>query len=550
MKRVLLSFFFTVLMLFSAISAAEIRVVDNRDQDKIVPERLNLRATAAPNGDVIGSYYTGTEVDVSDEEVLEGYVRVTVGGKTGFMAEEYLLDPDTYKSRYGSPEGREGQVDLSGLWLTTETLRADAKADAAAMAALANGASVKVYGFVGNWIYVKVDDDGTEKAGYLPFNCLTESGNGKAAILMGSDAAGTVSLHASPSVKADEVLSVQNGAACVLLFGRSGRSWYRVRVGGVAGWVHNEPSNLIFLSGAPRSSVPYYPPLMQTNAETLLTRQPGNTDQDYITLGDGMKVEVLGIAKDGYAYVRTFEGSAGAYESGDFGYVPSRDLVATQGAGSIGVAQADDGDLPVVLLNTPDKNGRAVGALVPGAEVRIEEYTQTDYVQLSLRGLTVYAAKKGIRLLTEGNDAPSDRIPQRAVALNDFALLSEPVNGAKETGTVAAGAKVYMLAKCGDWAFVNAAARPHLSPADSSGDALGFVRLSELSAPAGTTHLTASVTTDKVNMRERADRSSPIVGKARMGELLRVADYGTNWTCVVKEDGTRGFLMTEYLAFN
>ena len=69
-------------------------------------------------------------------------------------------------------------------------------------------------------------------------------------------------------------------------------------------------------------------------------------------------------------------------------------------------------------------------------------------------------------------------------------------------------------------------------------------------APAGTTHLTAAVRTDKVNIRQSADRNSPIIGKARLGELLRVADYGSNWTCVVKEDGTRGYIMTEYLTFD
>ena len=550
MKRVWIMVYIIILMLAAGRAISETRVVDNRDHDKTASERLNMRSTASAKGDVVGSYYSGTEVEVLDDAAQDGYVRVTVGGKTGYMSEEYLLDLDTYTTLYGTPQGREGEVDLVGLWMTEEAMRADAKTEAEIVISLKNGTSVQVLGIVGNWAYAKANVDGIERTGYLPILCLTESGSSKAAILMGSDSAGSVPLRASPNNKAEEIMSIQNGSACVLLFGRSGRSWYRVRVGGAAGWIQNEPASLIFLSGAPRSSIPYYPPLMQTKKETLMTSRPGNTNDNYITLGEGLKVEVLGTTKDGYAYVRTYEGSAGAYESGDFGYVPSQNLSATKGIGSIGVAQADDGDLPIVLLNTPDKNARTIGALIPGAEVRIEEYTQTDYVQLSLCGLTVYAAKRGIRLLTEGSGVPSDRIPQRSVAVDDFVMLSEPVNGAKETGSVSAGAKVYMLAKCGDWAFVNAAERPHLAAGDTSQDLLGFVRLSLLSAPAGTTHLTATVTTDKVNMRERADRSSPIVGKARLGELLRVADYGTNWTCVVKEDGTRGFLMTEYLNFD
>ena len=370
---------FAAWMLVAGLSLAETRIVDNRDQDKAAPERLNLRATAASNGDIIGSYYSGTEVDVSEEEATEGYVHVTVGGKTGFMSEEYLIEPDTYTAQYGTPQGREGQVDLTGLWTTDETLRADAKSESDALASLSDGTSAQVFGFVGNWAYVKVHDEGADKFGYLPVICLTETGNSKAAILMGSDSDGSVPLHASPNAKSEEIMAVQNGTACVLLFGRSGRTWYRVRVGGVAGWVQNDPSTMIFLSGAPRSSVPYYPPLMQVGKETLMTSHPGYNEEAYITLGEGMKVEILGVTKDEeYAYARTFEGSAGAYESGDFGYVPLKNLIATESIGSVGVAQADDGDIPVVLLNTPDKNGRVISALVPGAEVRIGEYTQTD----------------------------------------------------------------------------------------------------------------------------------------------------------------------------
>ena len=551
MKRALGCVLLAAALAFAGAALGETRIVDNRDQEKAAPERLNLRATPAANGETIGSFYSGTEVDAADEEAVEGYLQVTVGGKTGFMSEEYLSTPEDYRARYGeAAPGRAGEIDLTGLWLTEETLRTDAKSGADAAAKLPNGAAVRVCGIVGNWAYVTAETADGPAAGYVPILSLTETGSEKAAILMGSDAAGSVALRSAPNAKADEVLTVQNGAACVMLFGRSGRAWYRVRVGGVAGWVQNDPSeNLVFLSGAPRSSVPFYPPLMQTAKDALLCSKPGSTADPYITLGEGMKVEVLGTTSAGYAYVRTLEGSAGAYESGDFGYLLQAELAPTESAGSVGVAQADDGDVPVVLLNTPDASGRVIGALVPGAQVRIAEYTQTGYVQLALGDMTAYAQKKQIRLLTEGNGSPSDRIPQRATVREDTKTSAEPANSAAAVSEVAAGSRVYMLAKCGEWAFVNSAGTPNLDPAGTAEDRLGFVRLDALSAPAGTTHLIASVKTDKVNMRERADRGSPIIGKARLGERLRVADYGSSWTCVVKEDGTRGYLMTEYLVF-
>ena len=533
---------------------AETKYVDNRDAGKPLPQRLNLRAQPGAAAESLGSYYTGAEVTVVSEEPEEGYLKVEIGGKSGYMADEYLITAEEAAQAYGDlqafAKGRSAEVDLSGLWITSEPVRSDAKASAKILAELQSGTPVGVYGLLGSWAYIQAETDEGKISGYIRLLALAESGSAKAAVAMGSDAAGSISLRRSAQNRAEEVLSVRNGAVCVILFGRSGNDWYHVRVGGVEGWIRDEAgASLLTLNGAPRSSIPYYAPLMQAARDTLLCREPGNTDAPYLTLGEGIKVEVLGTS-GAYVYARTLEGGVGAYESGDFGYILAQDLGPTAAAGSVGVAQADDGDLPVLLYNTPDAGGRVIGALEAGAQVRIRTYTQTEYVQLSLGGMTAYAKKKGIRLLTEGNDTPSDRIPQRAVVREDLTLYREPADGASETGSAAAGSRVYMLAKIGEWAFVNAGTAPALAIGDDAADKTGFARLNRLNAPAGTVHLTAYVRTDKVNMRERADRSSPIIGKARLGELMRVADYGSSWTCVVKEDGTRGYIMTEYLTFD
>ena len=103
-----------------------------------------------------------------------------------------------------------------------------------------------------------------------------------------------------------------------------------------------------------------------------------------------------------------------------------------------------------------------------------------------------------------------------------------------------------MLAVCGDWAYVKAGDSAALG---ETGERVGFVQLSGLNAPASTTHLTAHVTEDKINIRSEASREGSIIGRARLGERLRVADYGVDWTCVVTPDGKRGYMMTSYLEF-
>ena len=158
--------------------------------------------------------------------------------------------------------------------------------------------------------------------------------------------------------------------------------------------------------------------------------------------------------------------------------------------------------------------------------------------------------KNQIRVLTDEAEPLSDRIPQRATVKTDAELRARPEDKAAVSESITAGTRVYMLGKFGDWAYVRASDTPAFDVNDPSADHAGFIRLSSLNAPASTTHLTAFVTKDKVNLRsEPNSQSGAIIGKARTGARMRVTDYGNQWTGVVLEDGKRGYIMTEYLQF-
>lgn len=114
-----------------------------------------------------------------------------------------------------------------------------------------------------------------------------------------------------PTAKANEIMRLSNGTACFSLFGRKEGEWRRVRVGGVSGWIkYTQTANLYALGSQMRSVVPYYPLLMQTKSDTLLYQEKDNASSRYMTLGQGMYVELL-AESDTYAYVRTSEGGAG-----------------------------------------------------------------------------------------------------------------------------------------------------------------------------------------------------------------------------------------------
>lgn len=543
-----------MLLIMTGNALCESLFVDNRETDKIYPERLNLRGEPSKSGAILGLYYTGTEVEnlgVENEE----YTKVQIGHMTGYMASEYLITREEAVRRYGENSGfgvcRAAQVDLTGMWITELPLKNDTDPETETLGMISSGTNVELVGVLDDWAYVAAMLDEQRVFGYVPLDFLTDVGELKACVVAGEKADSRTILYDAPNNKAQEIMAIKNGTTCFNLFGRKEGEWRRVRVGGVSGWIkYTQTSSLYSLTDRqPRSSVPYYPLLMQAKTDALLYCEVENPAKGYMTLGKDMKVELLAECGE-YAYVRTLEGGAGAYDCGDFGYVKLSDLSLAQVGESLGIAQADNEDVPVVMLKTPEADAQVLGALCPGAQVRIIEYTQTDYVQITLGDLRGYIPKDEIRVLSRQGDQASDRIPQRATLLADTIMKNMPSDQTKDGQTISKGERVYMLGSFGEWAFVQHASSAGLDPDSDAPDRTGFVKKTDLNAPAGTMYLMAFVNTDKVNLRSRpSSAEGGIIGKARTGERLRVADYGKDWSAVVTPKGTRGYIMTKYLAF-
>lgn len=114
MKKLLCALVALALLMSAACGVGESLFVDNRETDKVYPERLNLRAQPTKNGAILGLYYTGTEVNVLAVE-NEEYDKVEVGGVTGYMASAYLIPQEEIAARYGEDsgfgDGRAAEID-------------------------------------------------------------------------------------------------------------------------------------------------------------------------------------------------------------------------------------------------------------------------------------------------------------------------------------------------------------------------------------------------------------------------------------------------------
>ena len=469
-KTMLVILSLVMLMVMMTCALGESLFVDNRETDKIYPERLNLRAEPSRSGAILGLYYTGTEVENLGQE-NEEFTKVRIGDMTGYMATEYLITWEEAVRRYGEDSGfgscRAAQVDLTGMWMATLPLYLQTDLQSETYGSISNGEMVELVGVLDDWAYIAAKIDEARTLGYVPLDCLTDVGELKASVIAGAKADSRTILYDAPNNRAQEIMSIKNGTACFNLFGRKEGEWRRVRVGGVSGWIkYTQTSSLFSVTDRqPRSAVPYYPLLMQAKNDVLLYSEIGNQAKPYMTLGKDMKVELLAECGE-YAYVRTLEGGAGAYDCGDFGYVRIGDLSLAQVGESVGVAQADHDDVPVILLKTSEVDSEVLGALCPGAQVRIIEYTQTDYVQVALGEVRGYIPKDEIRVLAQHGDKPSDRIPQRAAVLRDTLMKNRPSDKQKDGQMISKGEKVYMLGSFGEWAFVRHGASADLDPLD------------------------------------------------------------------------------------
>ena len=276
MKKSILSMLALALMLALACTGVcETLYVDNRETDKVYPERLNLRAEPSKNGAILGLYYTGAQVEAQGVE--EDYTKVSIGGMTGYMASEYLITAEEAAARYGADSGfgecRAAQVDLGGLWESALQVRAEADGASQTVATLAHGDTASLIGIVGEqWAYVSVESEGKAVFGYVPLDSLIDVLGCRVMIVASGRADSRIILYDAATDRAKEIMSLKNGTPCMALFGRKEGNWVKVRVGGVTGWIkYTQAANLqTLMTGQARSTVPYYPLVMQTKTDALL----------------------------------------------------------------------------------------------------------------------------------------------------------------------------------------------------------------------------------------------------------------------------------------
>ena len=219
-----------------------------------IDARVKLRET--PKGKIIGQYYTGTHYTADEEK--DGWVHVTIGGRTGWMMKSYLQEgvfpvyyAQTGTIAYPDPDGYITLIDLEGKEHR-----------------IPENTFLYVLGTIGE-TYVHVEAHLQNKE-ILYGDCIMENiswtDNFRNARIRSDRADLPVNVRADTDIKSSSVCTLYPGTVVDLIFDyhNSADGWHRVRNGSVSGYVRDD--YLDFSTGGEPLLIPQWGMLKQPSA--------------------------------------------------------------------------------------------------------------------------------------------------------------------------------------------------------------------------------------------------------------------------------------------
>ena len=194
---------------------------------------LNLRDQPSLEGNIITSFKPGTAVEVLQRG--NGWHKVSVQGKTGYMASQYLTGAQTSG---GSVSGKTGVVANPGANQVL-LLRETASTDARVLGYFRNGTQVTILGESGSFYKVNV----ASKTGYMMKKYITLSTSSSSTLpeapftaeLINPNGNAIVNFRTAPGLNASIIKAHKVGTQIKVL--ETGDVWCKAEIDGVTGYV-------------------------------------------------------------------------------------------------------------------------------------------------------------------------------------------------------------------------------------------------------------------------------------------------------------------------
>ena len=194
---------------------------------------LNLRDEPSLEGNIITSFKPGTAVQIVQRG--NGWHKVSVDGKTGYMASQYLSSGQT--SGGASSSGKTGTVTNPGANQVL-LLRETASTDARVLGYFRNGTQVSILGESGSFYKVSV----AGKTGYMMKKYITLNASSSTlpeapftAELINPNGNSIVNFRTAPGLNASIIKAHKVGTQIKVL--ETGDVWCKAEIDGVTGYV-------------------------------------------------------------------------------------------------------------------------------------------------------------------------------------------------------------------------------------------------------------------------------------------------------------------------
>jgi len=276
-KRCLRAIALVLVMALPAVSLAESFKV-------VVGGALNLRKEPSTAASVLGQYPTGTWMTILEEG--DGWTKVEVAGKTGYVMSKYLAESTQNNTLYVRTN--------TGIGLN---LRSAPSMAGEIITSYKNGTAVEVLSKGNEWYRVKVGDT----VGYMASRYLSSKAasggtaapsvpvEGKQGIVSNPGANQVLLLREKPSTDAKVLGHYRNGTL-VTITGESG-NFYRVNAGGKTGYMMKK---YVKLSTSAIGPVPFVAKLINPNGNSIVNfrKAPGLSSSVLKTLPVGTEITV------------------------------------------------------------------------------------------------------------------------------------------------------------------------------------------------------------------------------------------------------------------
>ena len=517
-------------------------------------ERLNLREEPSTSADVLDKIPDGEEVEVLEEGE---WAKIEYDGKTGYVLNEYLVyefEPDLSQETVQEVTAR---VVLSS---GTLNLREEASEDSERLEGIENGETLTVLGTQGEWSRVRYGKlVGYVLSSYLQLEGSAAPSVGTATVKLSS---GNLNLRAAASEEGAEVGKIPNGETVEVL-GTQG-DWTRVRYGELTGYVLGSYLSYgtqaeVSATAAPAAQAGEDAWVICAEDSNVNLRKKASTSDSSTILARlpyGTQVLVT-ETEDGWCKV-TY---------GDtIGYILAEYLTSSDPALALPAAPAgedviygktvwilSDSGEPVNVRRGAASDAEVLVQVDNGTAVTLINTINSSWYKVICKGQTGYVASKYVSFdnpsgsaTAQPSTAPSTA--EYTTVINSGRVDMDSVSATMHlraamddlsdiTGTLKQGESidVLFLSEDGDWIYVRC------------GSLEGYMHTEFARLKYAVACVVLEEADSQLLVRRKASRSSEYVARLDNGAVVTVLSQSDDWSEVRTQDGTEGYVATQYL---